>query len=125
MKNILVSLCFLGSLSFSWVVNAYEDYVVNLKAEDINFYVHTDRHINENIRNISTLYVDKKGKNLEPSTQNVCDAGLWLNHVTNSAAYSMILAAAISKSEITIAYSTEPGPWGNPNYCAIIHVTIN
>ncbi len=125
MKNLFVSMSLLIALSISGTVNAYEDYVVTVKATDMKFYVHTDHHVTEKIKNISTLYVNNANTLLEPSTQNVCDSGLWINNETNPAAYSMILAAVISKSDINIAYTTEPGPWGSPNYCAIMRVSIN
>ena len=125
MKNIPVLILVVFGIAISSMASAYEDYTMDIAASDISaFYIHTSHHPNESIGYIATLHMSAGVVGL-PSTTGVCDSGFWIDSATNSAAYSMILAAVASQNDLNIHYSTQPTPWNNTHYCAIIRVGIN
>ncbi len=125
MKNFLILTISVIGIVFSVGASAYDDYTVTITPSDIsNFYIHTEHHTVETLKNVATLDI-KSSKALMPTTDGICDSGFWMDSSTNPAAYSMLLAAIASSNDLNIHYTTQPGPWNNPYYCAIIRVGIN
>jgi hypothetical protein len=124
MKYLRTFSIFLFMFALSLNARAFDRHVENLTPSMIDtFYIHTNHHDATTLHNIAIIHLVSTA-NVAPGTTGVCDSGFWLDTEKNSAAYSMILAAIVSKNNINVEYSTQPSPWNNPSYCAMIRVGI-
>lgn len=112
-KYILLSTC----LIFSSICGA-EIIAQNLSSDDIIMIRnHTSSHPSNGAENTTIIMVK--------DFHSVCKKGVWLNAEKDDTAMSFVLAAYMAKRDLEIRFNTSSGgPWGDPKYCELIHVSI-
>lgn len=113
MNKLLTLLIFIIS------TNAFATvHVSTITADQIDsFRIHTTKHYNGNTFNIATIR--------SSALLGSCSRGVFVDAESDKAAYSAIMAAYMAGRDMEIRYDSGiTSPWGDVNYCAIIHFDI-
>ena len=82
-----------------------------------SFRLHTSKHYSSPTHNIATLRTS--------ALLDTCSRGVFLDAETDQATYAAMMAAYLAGRDMEIRYDSNIGaPWGDTNYCAIIHFDI-